>query len=111
MKSIKAAAYFCRKKEIAEALAQFKRNDHEYYEHRRVHKAYYSPDLDNGIENDVLFCEPSPQEIYEKEIAKSPPAPMPPGILIPGNPLWAQKALRQMVCSIGNITVGKQQVR
>ncbi|MBR0597798.1 sigma-70 family RNA polymerase sigma factor [Sinanaerobacter chloroacetimidivorans] len=55
--------------EIIEALTQFKRDDHAYYERRRVHKAYYSLDLDDGIENAVLFREPSPQEIYEKKIA------------------------------------------
>lgn len=37
--------------EIIEALAQFKRDDHMYCERRRVHKAYYSLDLDDGIEN------------------------------------------------------------
>lgn len=52
--------------EIIETLAQFKRDDHAYYERRRVHKAYYSLDLGDGIENAALYREPSPQEIYEK---------------------------------------------
>ncbi|MCG9969675.1 hypothetical protein L9W92_16860 [Pelotomaculum terephthalicicum JT] len=55
--------------EIIEALTQFKRDDHAYYERRRVHKAYYSLDMDDGIENAALYREPSPQGIYEKEIA------------------------------------------
>lgn len=55
--------------EIIETLAQFKRDDHAYYERRRVHKAYYSLDLGDGIENAALYREPSPQEIYKKDIA------------------------------------------
>lgn len=47
--------------EIIETLAQFKRDDHAYYERRRVHKAYYSLDLGDGIENAALYREPSPQ--------------------------------------------------
>ena len=55
--------------EVTDALAQFKRDDHAYYERRRVHKAYYSLDLDDGIENATLYREPSPLEIYEKKAA------------------------------------------
>jgi RNA polymerase sigma-70 factor (ECF subfamily) len=55
--------------EIIEALSKFKRDDHAYYERRRVHKAYYSLDLDDGIENAALFREPSPLEIYENKAA------------------------------------------
>jgi hypothetical protein len=31
-------------------------------------KAYYSLDLDDGIENAVLYREPTPQEIYEQKL-------------------------------------------
>lgn len=56
--------------EIADMLKQFKRKDHAEYERRRVHRAYYSLNADDGIENRTVFLTLSTEEIYEEKQAK-----------------------------------------
>lgn len=55
--------------EVAELLKQFSRKDHTDYERRRVHKAYYSLDADDGIERDVVLLILSPEETYERKLS------------------------------------------
>ncbi|AFV01206.1 MULTISPECIES: sigma factor-like helix-turn-helix DNA-binding protein [unclassified Dehalobacter] len=54
---------------VANLLKQFSRKDHADYERRRVHKAYYSLDADDGIEKDVVLLVLSPEEIYERKLS------------------------------------------
>ena len=55
--------------EVAKRLKQFNRKDHADYERRRVYKAYYSLDADDGIEKDVVLLVLSPEEIYERKLS------------------------------------------
>lgn len=55
--------------DVADLLKQFNRKDHADHERRRVHKAYYSLDADNGIEKDVILLVLSPEEIYERKMS------------------------------------------
>jgi RNA polymerase sigma-70 factor (ECF subfamily) len=55
--------------EVADQLKQFNRKDHANYERRRVHKAYYSLDANDGIEKDVILLVLSPEEIYERKMS------------------------------------------
>lgn len=55
--------------EVAKRLKQFNRKDHADYERRRVYKAYYSLDADDGIEKDVVLLVLSPEEIYERKVS------------------------------------------
>lgn len=54
---------------LAELLKIIKRKDHADYEYRRVHRAYYSLDSDDGIERDVILLVLSPEEIYERKLS------------------------------------------
>lgn len=55
--------------EIAEQLKQFKRKEHAAFERRRVHKAYYSFDVMDGMEKDIILLVMSPEEIYERKLS------------------------------------------
>lgn len=54
--------------EVAAQLEQAKREEHAYKERTRAHKAYYSLDMGDGIENDILFVQVSPTELYERKL-------------------------------------------
>ena len=58
--------------EVTDAVAaQFdkaRREEHAYKERTRAHKAYYSLDMGDGIENDILFIQASPTELYERKL-------------------------------------------
>ena len=54
--------------EVAAQLEQADREEHAYKERTRAHKAYYSLDLGDGIENDILFVQASPTELYERKL-------------------------------------------
>lgn len=56
--------------EVAELFRQFNQKEHADFERRRVHKAYYSLDTDDGMEKDFILLVLSPQEIYERKISK-----------------------------------------
>ena len=49
--------------DVAAALAEAEREDHAYYERRRYHKAYYSLNAGDGIENEAAHHSPSPEEL------------------------------------------------
>jgi RNA polymerase sigma-70 factor (ECF subfamily) len=49
--------------EIAEAFLLAKRQEDNYHHRTWYHKAYYSLDRSDGIENSILRTEPSPEEI------------------------------------------------
>lgn len=53
--------------EVAELLAHFKAREQSQIRQRYKHKAHYSLDRDDGIENDALFFAPSAQEVYERK--------------------------------------------
>ena len=56
--------------EIFTLLKQLSRKEHADFERRRVYKAYYSLDADDGIEKDVILLVLSPEEIYECKMSK-----------------------------------------
>lgn len=56
--------------EIVEQFKWFNRKEHADFERRRVYKAYYSLDADDGIEKDVVLLVLSPEEIYERKMSK-----------------------------------------
>lgn len=56
--------------EIAGAMEEAEREDHAYYERRRYHKAYYSLNAGDGIENEVVHTAPSPEEIFINRLTR-----------------------------------------
>ena len=54
--------------EIAELLKQFDRQFHASNERIRVNKAYYSLDLNDGIQRACIHMGKSPEELYEKKV-------------------------------------------
>ncbi|MEA4919956.1 MAG: sigma-70 family RNA polymerase sigma factor [Clostridiaceae bacterium] len=54
--------------EVAALMAAYERAEAAYYLRRYRHKAYYSLDRGDGIENDVLFVSLSTCEIYERKV-------------------------------------------
>ena len=55
--------------EVAEAFLQAKRQEDNYNHRTWYHKAYYSLDRSDGIENDILHTEPSPEEILMQKVS------------------------------------------
>lgn len=55
--------------EVAEQIAKADRAEHAYIERTRRHKAYYSLDAGDGIENEIAFVSMSLQEIYERKLS------------------------------------------
>ncbi|KJS20001.1 MAG: RNA polymerase sigma24 factor [Clostridiaceae bacterium BRH_c20a] len=55
--------------QIVELFKQFCRKEHADFERRRVHKAYYSLDANDGIERDIVLLVLSPEEIYERKMS------------------------------------------
>ena len=58
-------------KEIADVHFEFERKDHAYHERRRYHRAYYSLDAGDGIENEAVQFAPSPEEIFMDKLSRS----------------------------------------
>lgn len=56
--------------EIADLVKRIDREEHADYERARVYKAYYSLDVGDGIEKDIIFLVLSPEEIYERKLSK-----------------------------------------
>lgn len=54
--------------EVAAALQEFERREAAYRLRTYRHKAYYSLDMADGIEQSALFIACSPCEIYERKI-------------------------------------------
>ena len=63
--------------EVAALADSYEHAEAAYYLRRYRHKAYYSLDLGDGIEHDMLFVSLSPCEIYERKatvcISSMPP--------------------------------------
>lgn len=57
--------------EVAETLADFMRQEKAQKEKIRYHRAFYSLDAGDGIENKVLFVSTSPDELYEKKLTQA----------------------------------------
>lgn len=53
--------------EVAELLAHFKAREQSQIRQRYKHRAHYSLDRNDGIENDALNFVPSAQEVYERK--------------------------------------------
>lgn len=56
--------------EVAELLKHINRKEHADFERRRVSRAYYSLDVDDGIEKDAILLVLSPEDIYERKLKK-----------------------------------------
>lgn len=54
--------------EVAEQIEKFGQREHADFERRRVHKAYYSLDANDGIEKDIILLVLSPESIYERKL-------------------------------------------
>ncbi|MEA4946182.1 MAG: sigma factor-like helix-turn-helix DNA-binding protein [Oscillospiraceae bacterium] len=54
--------------EVAALMDSYEHAEAAYYLRRYRHKAYYSLDRGDGIENDIMFVSLSPCEIYERRI-------------------------------------------
>lgn len=54
--------------EIASSLKCFKLSENAYKLRTYRHKAYYSLDRGDGIEQEIVFISFSPQEIYERRV-------------------------------------------
>lgn len=54
--------------EVAEQIKKFGRKEHADFERRRVYKAYYSLDVNDGIEKDIILLVLSPEKIYERKL-------------------------------------------
>ncbi|OCN03426.1 RNA polymerase subunit sigma-70 [Clostridium sp. W14A] len=55
--------------EVAEVFLLATRQENNYRQRTYRHKAYYSLDRSDGIENSILHTEPSPEEILMKKIS------------------------------------------
>lgn len=55
--------------EVAEAFLLAKRQEDNYHHRAWYHKAYYSLDCNDGIENSILHQEPSPEEIFLQKVS------------------------------------------
>lgn len=56
---------------VASLLMELKRKEHAYYERQRINHAYYSLDMNDGIEQDIVLVVLSPQEIYEEKLGRN----------------------------------------
>lgn len=54
--------------EIGAVLLESKREENNYLRRMYRHKAHYSLDRDDGIENSVLFVAMTPEEYYERKV-------------------------------------------
>ena len=55
--------------EVAEAILLATRQENNYRQRTFRHKAYYSLDRGDGIENDALHFTPSPEEIFLRKVS------------------------------------------
>jgi RNA polymerase sigma-70 factor (ECF subfamily) len=55
--------------EVSEAFLLAKRQEDNYHHRAWYHKAYYSLDRGDGIENSILHTEPSPEEILMQKVS------------------------------------------
>lgn len=54
--------------EVADAMRQAERDERAYRRRMYYHRAQYSLDLADGIENDAVFRVESPDELYERKL-------------------------------------------
>lgn len=57
--------------EVAEQLIKAERLEYAYIQRTRRYRAFYSLDVGDGIENEILFRQMSPQEIYEQKVSNA----------------------------------------
>ena len=56
--------------EIAEAMFEAERQEKNYTERVRYNKAYYSLDMNDGIEREAAYINMTPQEILEHQLMR-----------------------------------------
>ncbi|MBS5083815.1 MAG: sigma-70 family RNA polymerase sigma factor [Clostridiales bacterium] len=56
--------------EVFNILEEYRKAEQAYRSKINYHKAYYSLDLDDGIEHSALFVSLSPDEIYERKLTR-----------------------------------------
>ena len=54
--------------QLAQELHKFELEDAAYRLRAYRHRAYYSLDCEDGIENEILFVASTPDELYEKKL-------------------------------------------
>ena len=55
--------------EVALAMLLATRQENNYHQRTYRHRAYFSLDRGDGIENDALHFEPSPEEIFFRQVS------------------------------------------
>ena len=55
--------------EVAQVFLLATRQENNYHQRTYRHKAYYSLDCNDGIENSILHTEPSPEEILMQKVS------------------------------------------
>ena len=56
--------------EVAAVFSSFERMEKAYKQRTYYHKAYYTLDCSDGIEQNVVFRSLSPEEIYERKMTR-----------------------------------------
>lgn len=56
--------------DLAQQLKQWERDEQTLQRKRLRHRAYFSLDVGNGIENDITFISCTPDELYERKITR-----------------------------------------
>lgn len=54
--------------EVAECFAVSKRAEHAYDERTRYNRAYYSLDMNAGLDGHILYIAKSPEEVFERKL-------------------------------------------
>lgn len=57
--------------DVASLLHLLDRDEHAYYERRRINKAYYSLDADSHIDQKIVFVVLSPQDLYDQKLERN----------------------------------------
>lgn len=57
--------------EIAQVFSDFAHTEKSQREKIRYHRAFYSLDAGDGIENEIVFVSASPQELYERKVTQT----------------------------------------
>ena len=56
--------------EIAEVFVEFAKNEQNYKRKKRYYRAFYSLDVGDDIEKEILFVVASLHEIYERKVTQ-----------------------------------------
>lgn len=56
--------------EVAEVFITFERMENAYKQRTYYHRAFYTPDCSDGIEQSVVFRSLTPEKIYERKLTR-----------------------------------------